>query len=55
MPYLQPQAAPPQTPVQMPNLVMMSPWNGVNGRTMGSPQRMSSPRRKTSQKRDGEV
>jgi hypothetical protein len=53
--YLQyQQPPPPQTPVQMPNLVMMSPWNG-NTR-MGSPQRMGSPRRKTSQRRnsDGE-
>jgi Di-sulfide bridge nucleocytoplasmic transport domain len=53
--YLQyQQPPPPQTPVQMPNLVMMSPWNGNTG--MGSPQRMGSPRRKTSQKRntDGE-
>lgn len=40
---------PPQTPVQMPNLVMMSPWNGAR---MGSPQRMGSPRRKTSQKHE---
>jgi hypothetical protein len=44
--YQQPQ--PPQTPMQMP-LVMMSPWNG-NG--MGTPHRSGSPRRKTSQKRD---
>jgi hypothetical protein len=40
------QPPPPQTPVQMPNLVMMSPWNG-SGRT-------GSPRRKMNQKRDSE-
>jgi hypothetical protein len=49
LPYSQ--APPPQTPVQIPNLVMMSPWNG--NAAMASPQRMGSPRRKTSQKRDG--
>ena len=48
LPY--PQAPPPQTPVQIPNLVMMGPWNGNT--PMATPQRMGSPRRKTSQKRD---
>jgi hypothetical protein len=49
LPY--PQAPPPQTPVQIPNLVMMSPWNG--NAPMATPQRIGSPRRKTSGKRDG--
>ena len=41
---------PPQTPVQMPDLVMMSPWTG-NTRIQG-PERSPSPRRKTSGRRD---
>ena len=48
--YSQP-PPPPQTPVQMPNLVMMSPWN-ASQIGMNTPKRMGSPRRKTGGKRD---
>jgi hypothetical protein len=49
--YAQYPQHPPPTPVQMPNLVMMSPWNaGQMG--MGSPQRIGSPRRKASGRKD---